>query len=463
MAAPAVIMLLYPVAVRVLPVGRRTEWFLGGDHVRHLIMAAEIQDAGWLTYGVTSYPRAWHTLLAAVWSACGLRPETDIVAVVDVSAVLVWLLSAGLTLTTAALAATLADRLGCSERVPVVAGFVAGTLTLWPLFLGNYQGLGLQTSLLAAGVVAAVLRTQLVDPTSIRALVVSAAGVVVISHTWQLVLPIVGLAALGSAVGLVRRRGTVGLWVVGSLGILSLAVSASSLIAVVTAVGVQHATDADVVAPVPWVVLLVGVVASVALLRWAGGVAGWAVGLMAVPAVTGLILAAYVGITPDTYYASKLLWHSSALFLAPISVVVALGMSRLRRVAMPRAVRNLAAGPVALGLAYSFALPAAAYVGVWSTVDGALVLRLLSTPGAPDAQVVWSEGPVVTDTVSRLLLDALRPEPGPLSTPQQPLTVEEECALLQAASDPVVLTDQPPEEVRRRFGCAPGVRVLRAE
>lgn len=461
---PAVVLVAYVLMVRAMPVGRRTEWYIGGDHVRHLLLTSEVQSTGSLSYAVDAYPRAWHTLLAAAWSALGLRPQTDIAAVVDVSAVLVWLLSAGLALTTSALGATLGHRLGLASRHAAAAGFVAGSVTLLPPYLGNYQGLGFETSLLAAGVLAAVLRAQLARPHSLATLAVAAAGVVVVAHTWQLLLPVVGLVAVHCAVGISRRSGRPAALRCLALAVVVLGASAPSLFAVTTQIGVQHATDAGVRAPVPWALFAVGAVAAIGLAWRAPPCARWALGLMAVPAMTGLALAAYVRITPDTYYPSKLIWQSAALLLAPLAVAAVILARRMigRTGPTGSTARVLGGGVTVTVLAYALLAPIGAYVGAWSTADGAAVLRLLSTAGAGRAQVVWSDGALHTDTLTRVLLDAVRSGPAEPTTPHRQLSVAEECALL-AGGDATVLTDQPDDAVRARYRCAPNLTILRAQ
>ncbi len=185
--------------------------------------------------------------------------------------------------------------------------------------------------------------------------------------------------------------------------------------------------------------------------------------LAALPALTGLVLAAVVGVTPETYYPSKLLWHTALLGLAPLAVGVVAVALRVDRARFrgSSVVRVLGGGGVAVVLLYAVLGPAAAFAGSWSTVDGALVLRLLDTPGAGTAQVVWSDGPLVTDTVTRILLQAVAPEPGAERVPQESLTVPAECGLLAAAPEPRVLTNQPEESVRSRYACVPELRVLR--
>ncbi|MBM6405968.1 hypothetical protein JQN72_17130 [Phycicoccus sp. CSK15P-2] len=462
-AAPTVLMIGYALAGRLLPAGTRNEWFLGGDHVRHVVLAAELQADGGLDYTTEVYPRAWHALLSATWTAAGLDPRRSLVEVIDLTALLVWLLAAGMALTTSALAATLAHRVGTTPHGAGVAAFVAGCIVLWPPFLANYQALGLQGSVVGACVLAAVLRHQLVDTGGLRAFVVAVSGCVVLAHTWQLLLPVTGLAAAWSGLSVLRRSRGRARALVGVLGAGSVAASWPAMAAVVNRVGVGHAAEADIHAPVPWLVLGLGLVAAIVLaVRSRLHEVPWFLGLLWVPAVTGAVLAWRVGVSPESYYPSKLLWHTALLSLPSISVVgVALAVRVDRSAAVGSSLlRVLGGAAAALVLLYAVVGPTAAYTGGWSTVDGATVLRLLGASEAARAQVVHSDGRLVTDTVTRILLDAERPEHDE-RTPQESLSIEEECALLEEADDPTVLTDRPVPEIRERYSCVTPIVVVR--
>ncbi len=462
-AAPALVLACYALVARLLPVGTRTEWFLGGDHVRHVLMVAEEQSTGSLSYATWSYPRGWHTLVAALWSTVRVEPRDDFAAAVDIASVAVWSLSVGLALTTAALAATLADRYGLGLRAAALSGAVAGLLTFLPGFLGSYQALGFETSLLGAVTLAAVLRDQLVRPAEVRALVVAAAGLVVLAHTWQLLMPLVAVAALRSGLGVWRRRGVPGLALGAGLAAGVVVVGWPALRAVVTVVGIESATAAGVDVPTPWVVLLLGVAAALLLAAGMSWQDRGVLLLMGVPAFTGLALAAWLGITPGTYYASKLLWHTASLLLAPIAVatvVAAVRVAHARR-AVARLARVLGAPAAALAALFLVVQPAGAFVGVWSTVDGPLLLRLVQAPSSAQAQVVWTGTSGGTDTVSRSFLDSVRPDPGPLTSPRERLTIEDECDLLEAAEDPTVLTTMTEEAAVERYACVPSLRVIK--
>ncbi|MBT9255914.1 hypothetical protein KMZ32_10550 [Phycicoccus sp. MAQZ13P-2] len=453
-AAPALVVLLDAALARALPLGQRVEWYLGGDHVRHLVMTAQEQAEGTLSYDLATYPRGWHTLNAAVWGTLGIDPASSIAQAVDVSALLTWSLSAALALATAALATSLGSRAGLSGRAAAGAGFLAGCATLWPVFQANYQALGLEASLLAACVLAVVLRGVLDDATGVRGLLGAAAGVVVVAHTWQLLLPVVGLALLWSGWSVARRGGRPAVGTAVVLLATALA-SAPALAAVVSRVGVGHARDADVVSPVPWVLLAVGVAAGVLLAVRHGGGARRLLALTALPAVTGLCLAAWVGVTPGTYYPSKLMWHTAVLGLAPAAVVAVGALRAVDRAAFAGSsvVRVVGGAGVLVAVLYALVGPGAAFVGAWSTADGPTVLRVVSTPGAARAQLVVTDGPLITDTVARILLDAVDPRPGATPRPQEPLSLDEECRLLRGVALPTVVTDRPADQVRARFRC----------
>lgn len=463
---PALLLPLVPAAMmatvlagsRLLPVGRRTEWYQGGDHGRHLVLTVQEQAAGTLSYLGQPYPRAWHTLVAASWSAAGLEPLNDVVAALDLSSVLVWGLSTVLTITTAAWAASLGSRAGLQPTAAALGGLLAGVATLVPAFLGNYQALGFETSILSAVILAVIARTQAVEGTQVQSLIVAAAAVVVLANTWQLLLPVAGLAALRSGLAVIRRHGRWGWWLTAGLAAVAGAASAPAMVAVITRVGLRHATDAGVRVPLPWLVLVAAVGAGMLLAARGDGQTRWALALSLLPALTGLVVAATVGITLDTYYSSKLLWHSAALGLAPLAVgvVVVAGQASHRS----SVVRVVATGLAALAVLWGMVQPAGAFAGAWSTTDGALVLRMLDAPDAASAQVVWSGTPRLTDTVTRGLLDARRPAGGDGRTPQGPLTLDYECDLLREAARPTVLSDRPEAAVASRYACVPGIEVV---
>jgi hypothetical protein len=73
--------------------------------------------------------------------------------------------------------------------------------------------------------------------------------------------------------------------------------------------------------------------------------------------------------------------------------------------------------------------------------------------------VVWT-GDREDDTITRILLDFYRVGETRERTLQPPLSVAEECALLQRAAAPAVLTDRPSTAVAERYSCVESPRAI---
>lgn len=462
---PAAVLLGYAVERQFLPRGTRVDWFLTGDHVRHLLYVADERVTGSLTYAHQVYPRAWHTLLAAMWSASGAQPDAaGFVSLVDQMSTAVWLLAALLALVTARLGAVLARRCGLSPAGMGVAGLVSGTLVLLPSFLENYMALGFETSLVAAVLLAVVATEVLERPGSRSALVVCATSAAVMAHTWQLLMPPVAVGVAVCAVMLIRSSRASGLAWTLVVGALSVAIAVPGILSVVSSVGIGHATDAGVVAPLPRVLLPVTVLAAVVVAY--RGRSDWrivtGVVVTVIPALTGLWLAARVGIPPTQYYPSKLIWHTAVLGLAPLGVLTSQALVTLHaRVSLAAAaLRAVVTAALALVMVYAFVTPLGAQLHKWSSVDGETVLAAVTTPGAASAQVAWLGKGYADDTIARILFDYYRVGKPLVLTPQKPLKTSEECQLLRKSPTPAVVSDEPLAAVSARYPCVPSVRVV---
>lgn len=464
--APSLVLLGLAVGARWLSAGDRAEWFLGGDHVRHLVYVADERLAGNLDYGTQAYPRAWHTMVAALWSASGARVDEDgLRSLVDLMSTVTWFLPALLSLATGSLTVALARRCGAGRRQGDVAGLGGAAAIMLPTFLADFQALGFENSYVVAIVLAVVAReVVLVDERRRgRSLAVAILGIVVCAHSWQLLLPPAGIAFLWLAWpvawrGSARARG--GLAAASALGA---AMAIPSVLAVFTSFGIDHATESGVAAPLPVLLLVFETCAAVTLVaRHRSGRSLLAVVAIAVlPALTAVVVALALGIPLTDYYPGKLLWHTAALGVPPLVVGIVLAWASLGRrgsAVWSRAARVIGFATAALGLVYALVGPAAAFHGGWSTVRGPVVLDAVTTPGARQAQVVWL-GATGDDLIARLLLDYYR-LPDPARTPQSPLDVAGECQLLDAVDRPAVLSDRTAAEVRRRYTCSPDVGLV---
>ena len=466
-AVPAILLVLTATVLATKPLPEQVGWFISGDNVRHLLFVTQERLEGYLAYGSNSYPRAWHTLVAALWTAEGGEPDLDgLLQLLPLMATLVWLLYAVLALTTALAGRALAARVGLGPRLSALAGLVAGSVTLWPTFLSNYLNLGFENSLLASILIAVVAREVLERPESPRALLLAGCATALMAHVWQLLLPplVVSLAYL---VWTQRRAIRVRPVVFAGFTLLCVAVATPGVVAVVTQVGLDHATDAGVVAALPVGFLPISF-AAVAVVAWRHRHDRAVVAYAAAVAITilaSLGLAAVVGIPPWQYYPSKMLWSAVVLALAAFGVGLAAGVRVLwssRGGAPARLLAVIVTGGLVALCFYNTTIPMR---GGWVHLTPSRALDALATPGAERAQVVWlpddhdPTADVMDALISRILLDYFRAAPALTLVQQSDLTMEQSCALLRQHGG-WVLSDQPVAEVKAHYSCEPSVQVI---
>ena len=454
------------------PLSERAGWFFGGDHVRHLVYVVQLRTDGALDYSTNEYPRAWHAAIALVWSASGQpagTPSADgVLHLISLMSTAVWLLHALLTVNVGQLGMALARRVGLSPRAAGFAGFTAGCLSLWPAFLGNYQILGFENSILAAVLLSTGAREILERPSSLRALATTAAIAGVMAHVWQLLLPVAVVAFLVSGVAVRRRDPRLIGYVVGAFAV-SMAVAWPGVSAAVNRVGLEQAANASVPSPVPLTLLSMSVVALGILVvkrRQDHRVLAYA-GLIGVTTVGAFALAARLSIPVLQYYPSKMLWTAAVLSLASLGVAIQQVAEALwSRAGRPAAViRPTLAAVCLLLVAYSAAGPLFPVLGPSATADGATTLGALRAPAAASAEVVWlpratGEETRFNSTTVRLMLEVFEARRGMRSRDQRSPTVAQECELLRQSSQPTVLSTASTEAVRTRYECVPGVAVI---
>lgn len=463
---PAISMAAIGLASQLLPLARRAAWFIGGDHVRHLLFVVEEHVVGNLSYDVATYPRAWHTLIALLWSADTARLDSQgFLSLAGIMSTCVWFLYAMLTLATSSLAVEFSRRAHLNERLSASAGLGAGALILWPSFVGPQMVLGFETSILAALLLCVASRELLRGWGSGRSMLIIGVCVVVMAHTWQLLVPPLAAAFVAAALAYCtphwsrRRMSTVALTVLlGSL------VSAPGAIAVATRIGISHATEEGAVPAVPLGAIIISVsAATFVLIHYRRDTAMAVAGAMVILASASAFgVAAMLHISPKTYYPTKLLW--SAIFLSlPIVCFAAVALCRSLATRFSSHSRLVAVGflaPLLVVVPASLTSSVLAATGHWAMVSPGLVLDAVATPRSSSAQVVWLAGDRTNGVIARILLDFYRVARTQERTPQPALTVAEECALLQRAPQPVVLSDAESVIVRSRYSCVPELEVL---
>ena len=464
-AAPAALMLALLVVV-VSTGTSRLAWFLSGDHLRHLGLTTRTVEAGALEYGMLSYPHGWHAVMAPMWRATGSeRDGAGLLALVEMQAAATWVVLVLVPLVLGLTAAVLARARGLGPRLSGLSGLVAGSLVLGPSFYGDYVPRGFDTTLLVLLVIAAAVHVSTVAPTSTAALATAVAATVVTAHSWQVLLV---PACLLTAVVLWRRRRSaegrpalVGDLVTVGVGALA---SLPGVLAAVSGFGVGAAAEAGDVPPpvIGWFVAVL-VAGAVVATRGARGPVATVTVAVAGTFVTSVLLAVVAGVGLSSYYPSKTLWVAAVLGLPAVGVLAGIALSGLGGGSLVSRAGYVVVGTViGLVVAVSAATPTMGVLrGVWGAADADRVMRMVTSGSGPDAAVVWRASDDVDDATAQLLLDFYS---ATAKTPRLGLaarTVPEQCALLLAAPAPVVLSNAPESEVRARFACAPGVRVVR--
>ncbi|SFA95795.1 hypothetical protein SAMN05192575_102131 [Nocardioides alpinus] len=438
----------------------RVGWFLGGDNVRHLALVAEIVDVETLDYSDASYPRAWHTGVSLVWllGHHGVD-ESSLSSFIGVNAGATWLLFVLLVLATSNFAASLARIVSPQvKRVEAGAALVAGFAVMTPRFMADTMALGFQTSILASVILAVVARECVIRRRTLESFVVLISGVVLMAHTWQLLLPAVAVPAAVFGWQLFRRdwRAKTVAAAIASVGALA---SLPPVLAVVAGPGIAATTAEGVVSEPAWIVLVGSLGAAAFVLRRLPQRRALAAGgLLLAPALFAAVLSATGNISLTAYYPSKLLWHSAALGLSYLAVVGVSAAVQATQATLP-----LRLGGALLGVFMACVIllgcitPFRSQMGGWSTVDPARVLAASTATGASGAEAVWLES-ATESAVTRTLLMTLKG--GRLSADR--LTVAEECVALRVAETPTVVTSHSEASAIRRYDCVGRLFVLTA-
>lgn len=436
-----------------------TEWFLGGDNVRHVGLVSELVTSGVLTYDDHPYPRAWHTLLSLVWLTGGEDlDERSLESFVLVNVSGTWFLFALLVLATSNLAATVAQRLEpYGTRVAPVAAFAAGCWVMTPRFMADTLALGFQTTLLASVVLAVAARECLIDDRQRwRRYAVLVVLVVLVAHTWQLLVPalVVPVAIMGWK--LVRSDRQTSVVALASTAVAAVA-AWPPFAAAFASLGVGAAASAGVAPRPAWLFFALASISMAWVLRRLPAREMAATGsVVFTPLLVAGALTVASGISLTSYYPSKLVWHASTVGIAFLAPVALAGVVRARRSVAPARIGGVVVAVSASVFAlWGLITPLGSQFHAWSTVDAERVMGAVALSDSSNAKGVWMDSPTES-AVTRTLLAAAR---GTVLFDDQP-TVAEECEALRAAPTPIVVTSHPVGATKTRYGCVDDLVVL---
>jgi hypothetical protein len=220
------------------------------------------------------------------------------------------------------------------------------------------------------------------------------------------------------------------------------------------------ATAGDVPPPLLiWAAVALGACAWVVLRRPREGLPIIAPVVTAVAAAGALVV--FLDLPLEAYYPNKTLWAAVVLALPVIAASASQVLSVLDGGSlMARASFVVTGAVVALAAGLSLTTPVFGVLGSWSTADGDRVMETVTSPRAPEASVVWGVAGVREDATSQLLLDFYSATARSVPLGLAPTTVDAQCALLQQARRPLVISNSDPAVVRTRFSCAAPVVVV---
>ena len=372
-ALPAAVLVLLAAAMKLLPALRQTDWLLlGNDSIEHVLLVGRVQQDGGLSYAGQAYPRGMHQIIALLVTAGGGVPRSpqSLLAALETTAALTWLVYAVLVLASSLAAVELARRAGASSAAAGWAGAVGGAALLTGSFFTFALGFGFVTTVGLAALLAVALaelaRGQDASPPALLLCVACAA------HVWQLGWPVVCLSVAVLAVQPSRRLHRDPWFWIGSVGAVAFALPA--LRAVAEQVPTSTVAAPGAVASLPSLWLFAGVLAACWWAWWERaqplrvGVGALALGAAAFALVVGLRAGDPLG-----YYPRKLLWHAAALGVPLVCSVGAVAADRHLRRLRGVGVELRQALPLLLLMVAACAVPPAqAATGGWTVSDGVL-------------------------------------------------------------------------------------------
>lgn len=471
---PAVLFAVVGVGLSFASPGTATRWFFQGiDNVNHVAVVGDLQVAGALKYDANPYPRGWHSLIALVNTASSgpYRPEyRSLIGAVTTLATSTWLLY-GLLIAAAALATVRLCGQRCRSGPAALAGAMAAATLFLPQFMTYILEYGAQTKLLFA-VVLMTAALELLQRGSDRSHSLLGCCVVATAHSWQVGLPVVGLAyALAFIRDWRARPQRMERWrltaafaaVAVPAAVLCLPPVLSMFAKTTPTHTIASAAEQGVdVGNISWFFLGLALVACIAVLRRPGadGRSFLAMAiLMAITLAVVIIVLTHVPI--QSYYPNRVLWFACLCGLPLVWSQAPRAMDWWMSRRWSRAMKvAVALSASALTLVPVFGLVVAA-AGLWTGVNHHRILHAVSQPGASHAQVVWKIGKTqVDDGFTRRLLNYYHAGAKVPFNTTLLMSRSAACEELRQWHEPTVLSAQTTSIVTKSFSCVPGVRVV---
>ena len=314
----------------------------GTDFNRHLIFVRQIVQEGGLDYSTRDYPRAFHSLVAVIWSASGGTSYADVYMAFEG---VLWL--ALVLMLLAILITTIRVSRWLGFRALWVSWFVGGVSALifvQSMWLTAIFRMGFVTSM-GAGLVLMAITALSLDrdggwfgsPNSIAALAI---GVAVLANTWILLAPqllVLACIAFGMAFRRERRKAIPNAqwWWAGfvvSVSIVLAVVPVASLVLIGRSADGEIGSDlgttgfSGLLNPESvWYVALIGTALCLVWL-WFRNFRVW-VRFYGVIAITGMLMTGAVillSAQPEglSYYAAKILWTTLVFTIAPSAAIL---------------------------------------------------------------------------------------------------------------------------------------------
>jgi len=293
----------------------------GTDFLRHLAGVSAVRDTGSLRFGESAYPGALNGLGAWITSAMDLPQTASSLwrAVAPLSMLMLTLILLAIMSIAGRLTYRVLGR-GAPAHIAAVLSGIAFIQTAWfSTFLSFGMIMNMLVGLVLVGLLLSGLQAGLFGSTT--GTVVCACSLSVTANAWQLLLPVVGIAAIPWIIQFVRRgRHRVTDWVIWGVGAVCAVHGLLGLRGQESTGLLAIPTVSNLFRPDWWWGLAAGLAVVAIVLGFSRGLRTWAVMALGALLMATLLVAAMILITGSTwelmrYYPVKTLWTSMILVI----------------------------------------------------------------------------------------------------------------------------------------------------